>query len=156
VRGGKNTECRRQNTEERELRSRGCTTPWEMTTRRTAAQSFRDLVVWRKSHEFVLAIYTLTGSFPREELYGLASQFRRAAVSVPANIAEGFRRRGRGDKGRFLNIAQASLEECRYYLILTQDLRYGETTELARALDEVSRLLSTYAAAILNSDVGTF
>jgi four helix bundle protein len=126
-----------------------------MTTERTAAQSFRDLVVWQKAHEFVLAIYTLTGSFPRQEQYGLASQMRRAAVSIAANIAEGFRCRGRGDKSRFLNSAQASLEECRYYLILVQDLRYGETAKLACALDEVSRLLSTYATAILNSAGGT-
>ena len=61
-------------------------------------------------------------SFPKSETYGLTSQFRRAAVSVPANIAEGFRKRGRADKVRFLNIAQGSLEECRYYLILSDDL----------------------------------
>ena len=76
---------------------------------------------------------------------------RRAAVSVPANIAAGFRRRGKVDKARFMNLAEGSLEECRYYLILAQDLGYGETAQLAASAEEVSRLLSAYAAAILTS-----
>lgn len=76
---------------------------------------------------------------------------RRAAISIPANIAEGFRRRGRADKVRFLNIAEGSLEESRYYLILAQDLGYGDTQELIAQLEEVSRLLSRYSAAILSS-----
>ena len=116
---------------------------------RAAARSFRDLLVWRKAHEFVLAVYTFTAGFPRQETYGLAVQMRRAAVSVPANIAEGFRRRGRVDKARFMNMAEGSLEGCRYYLILAKDLGYGDTTNLATALEEVSRMLSAYAAAIL-------
>jgi four helix bundle protein len=74
---------------------------------------------------------------------------RRAAVSIPANIAEGFRRRGRADKARFMNLAEGSLEECRYYLILAQDLGYGDTTRLDAALEVVSRMLNAYAAAIL-------
>jgi len=86
------------------------------------AQSFRDLLVWRKAHEFVLAVYAFTARFPKQETYGLAVQMRRAAVSIPANIAEGFRRRGRQDKARFMNLAEGSLEECRYYLILARDL----------------------------------
>ena len=116
---------------------------------RAAAQSFRDLLVWRKAHEFVLAVYAFTAGFPKHETYGLAAQMRRAAVSIPANITEGFRRRGRVDKVRFMNIAEGSLEECRYYLILAQDLGYGDTANLASALDEVSRMLSAYAAAII-------
>jgi four helix bundle protein len=76
---------------------------------------------------------------------------RRAAVSIPANIAEGFRRRGRVDKARFMNLAEGSLEECRYYLILAEDLRYGDTSQLAAAAEEVSRMLSAYAAAILSA-----
>ena len=117
--------------------------------KRAPARDFSDLVVWRKAHEFVLRIYARTRSFPKEETYGLTSQMRRAAVSVPANIAEGFRRRGRPDKARFMNLAEASLEECRYYLILSRDLGYGETAELQNAADEVSRLLRAYAAALL-------
>jgi four helix bundle protein len=107
------------------------------------------LVVWRKAHEFVLAVYALTAGFPKQETYGLALQMRRAAVSIPANIAEGFRRRGRVDKARFMNIAEGSLDECGYYLVLAQDLGYGETGRMAVALDEVRRLLRAYTAALL-------
>jgi four helix bundle protein len=118
---------------------------------RPAARSFRDLLVWRKAHEFVLAVYGFTEAFPKREIYGLAVQMRRAAVSVPANIAEGFRRRSKTEKARYMNIAEGSLEESRYYLILAQDLGYGDTAQLACALEEISRLLGAYAAAILSS-----
>ena len=76
---------------------------------------------------------------------------RRAAVSVPANIAEGFRRAGKADKAKFLNIAESSLEECAYYLILARDLTYGEDPESAALIDEVRRMLAAYAAAIRRS-----
>ena len=122
-----------------------------MPTQRPAARSFRDLVVWQKAHEFVLAAYRLTESFPDREKFGLSHQMRRAAVSIPANIAEGFGKRSPAEKARLLNIAEGSLEECRYYLILAQDLGYGDTTKLTTALEEVSRLLSAYAAALLTS-----
>lgn len=115
---------------------------------RRPAQNFQDLIVWQKSHQLVLSVYRLSKLFPREELYGLTSQFRRAAISVPANIAEGFKKRGRADKVRFMNIAEGSLEECRYYLILTKDLCYGDPLELFGQLEEVSKLLSSYSAAI--------
>src|SRR5580700_1554658 len=85
---------------------------------RIKARTFQDVIAWQKAHAFVLKTYSYTANFPKTELYGLTSQFRRAAISVPANIAEGFRRRSKNEKVRFLNIAQASLEECRYYLIL--------------------------------------
>jgi four helix bundle protein len=119
---------------------------------RPAARTFRDLIVWQKAHEYALATYTFTGTFPKAETYGLSSQMRRAAVSIPANIAEGFRKRGRADKARFMNIAEGSIEECRYYLILGQDLGYGQTAALMSLLEEVSRLLNAYARAILTSD----
>jgi four helix bundle protein len=118
---------------------------------RPPARSFQDLIVWQKAHVFVLGVYKLTRTFPREEVYGLTSQFRRAAVSIPANIAEGFKKRGQADTARFLNIAQGSLEECRYYLILTRDLDYGDTQHLEQQIDEVSRLLSAYCQAVLRS-----
>jgi four helix bundle protein len=92
-----------------------------------AARTFRDLQVWRKAHEFVLAAYSYTADFPKHEIYGLTSQMRRASVSIPANIAEGFRRQGRADKARFMNMAQGSLEECRYYLILARLWRHRRT-----------------------------
>lgn len=122
-----------------------------MSSPRPAARSFRDLLVWRKAHQFVLAVYRLTESFPEREKFGLSHQMRRAAVSVPANIAEGFGKRSQAEKARFLNIAEGSLEECRYYLILTQDLGYGQTAALMDALEESSRLLNAYTRAVLAS-----
>jgi four helix bundle protein len=98
-----------------------------MSDRRPPAKSFQDLLVWRKAHQLVLGIYTLTTAFPKAETYGLSLQIRRSAVSIPANIAEGFRRRSSPEKTRFLNLAESSLEETRYYLILAQDLGYGDT-----------------------------
>ena len=118
---------------------------------RAPAKTFRDLLVWQKAHQLVLAIYGFTSGFPREELYGLSSQLRRAAVSIPANIAEGFRKRGKADKARFMNMAEGSIEEARYYLILASDLHYGETVTLMNNLEEVSRLLNAYSRAILTS-----
>jgi len=123
-----------------------------MPAPRAAARTFQDLLVWRKAHQLVLAGYSFTVTFPKEETYGLALQMRRAAVSIPANIAEGFRRRGKADKARYMNMAEASLEESRYYLILAQDLGYGDTSNLTSSLEEVSRLLNAYASAIRASD----
>ena len=126
-----------------------------MTTKRLAAKTFQDLVVWQKAHQLVLAIYEFTAHFPKSETYGLALQMRRAAASIPANIAEGFRRRGKGDKVRFLNTSEASLEESRYYLILSKDLGYGETGMILDSLEEVSRLLNAYSKAVLDSYSGS-
>ena len=81
-------------------------------------------------------------------MYGLTSQFRRAAISIPANIAEGFKKRGKADKLRFYNIAQGSLEECQYYLILAHDLKYADTIGLTDRLNEVARLLESYSTAL--------
>ena len=89
-----------------------------------ASRSFRDLECWQKAHEFVKAVYEVTKQFPDDERYGLTSQFRRAAVSIAANICEGYKKLSRQDKLRFINIAQGSLEECRYYIILSLDIAY--------------------------------
>jgi hypothetical protein len=97
------------------------------------AKSFEQLIVWQKAHQFVLGVYRFTDNFPRNEIYALASQLRRAAVSIPANIVQG------------------SLEECRYYLILAKDLNYGETAQLQPQIEEVSKLLEAYSAKILAS-----
>ena len=115
---------------------------------RKAAKSFQDLIVWQKAHAFVLNVYGWTEDFPRRELYGLTSQLRRAAVSIPANIAEGFKKRGPKDKLRFLNIAQGSLEETRYYLILAQDLGYGCRKQLNMDVEQISKLLEAYAVSV--------
>jgi four helix bundle protein len=115
---------------------------------RTPAQTFEDLTVWQKAHQFVLSVYQLSENFPQKEAYGLTAQFRRAAMSIPANIAEGFKKMGLSDKVRFLNIAQGSLEECRYYLILSRDLKYGSTAPMLNQIEEVSKLLGSYSGAI--------
>jgi four helix bundle protein len=116
-----------------------------------AARTFEELEVWQKAHRLVLEVYRITAKFPREELFGLSSQLRRAMVSVPANIAEGFVKRGKGDKVRFLNIAQGSLEECRYYFRLAKDLGYVEG-EIGRGeIEEISRMLEAYVGAIRRS-----
>ena len=117
--------------------------------RREPAQSFQDLIVWQKAHEFVLAVYAFTQGFPKNEIYGLTSQFRRAAVSVPANIAEGFRKGSRAEKARFLNIAEGFLEECRDYLILAKDLNYGASTGLPSLAEEIARLLNAYRRKLI-------
>jgi four helix bundle protein len=116
---------------------------------REAARTFQDLIVWQKAHQFVLSVYKFASNFPKSEIYGLTSQFRRAAVSIPANIAERFKKKGAADKARLMNIAQGSLEECRYYVILSKDLGYGDTSELMFQLEEVSKLLNRYRNSIL-------
>ena len=108
------------------------------------SQSFRDVIAWQRAHAFALAIYQMTESFPKHELFGLTSQLRRAAASVPSNFVEGFRKRTKPDKLRFYNIAQGSADECLYQLILAHDLKYADTTVLQSDLEEVSRLLQGY------------
>lgn len=120
-----------------------------MANSRPPARSFYDLLVWQKAHQFVLAVYAYTATFPKQETYGLAVQMRRAAVSIPANIAEGFAKRSKPDKARYMNVAEGSLEESRYYLVLARDLEYGQTDDLRTMLEEVSRLLNAYARALL-------
>lgn len=106
--------------------------------------SFEDLLMWQKAHSFVLCVYKITASFPKEELFGLTSQFRRAAVSIAANIAEGYKKKGVKDKLRYYNISQGSLEECKYYLILSQDLNYASTYSLRADVDEIGKMLESY------------
>jgi four helix bundle protein len=114
-----------------------------------AARSFEEVEVWRKAHAWVLAVYRFTERFPRHELFGLTSQLRRAAVSVPANFAEGFKKRSHADKLRFYNIAQGSLEECRYYFILARDLNYGDPAALKSAAEEISKMLDSYMRSLI-------
>ena len=109
------------------------------------SRSFEDVELWKKAHAWVLEIYRFTETFPKHELFGLTSQLRRAAVSVPGNFAEGFKKTGRADKVRFYNIAQGSLEESRYYLILARDLNYGDSEQLITSANEIGRMLASYA-----------
>ena len=119
------------------------------------AKTFRDLIVWQKAHAFVLTVYKYSEAFPKSETYGLSSQLRRAAVSIAANITEGFAKKSVADKLRFYNIAQGSLEECKYYLILTKDFGFGENDELSNKLLEVGRLLGAYTKSIRKQEVGS-
>lgn len=117
---------------------------------RKPSKCFEDLIVWQKAHAFVLALYQASATFPSHEQFGLRSQLRRAAVSIPANIAEGFAKQTKPDKAKFFNIAQGSLEEVRYYLILSRDLKYLDNAEsLITSLLEVSKLLRSYRAALM-------
>jgi four helix bundle protein len=123
----------------------------EVRIKRAKATQFQDLIVWQKAHQFVLGVYKHSKDFPKEETYGITSQLRRAAVSIAANIAEGFKKKGKPDKVRFMNVAQGSLEECRYYLILVKDLGYIDTKTMNSQLEETSKLLEAYSSKILDS-----
>jgi four helix bundle protein len=107
-------------------------------------KTFKDLKVWEKAHKLVLEVYKATKGFPAEEKYGLVSQVRRSASSIPTNIVEGFKRRGDKEFIRFLNIADGSLEETKYHLILARDLEYMNKDEYDRlegSCEEVGRML---------------
>ncbi len=107
-------------------------------------KTFRDLNVWKTSHQLTLLIYQVTSNFPKEETYGLTSQLRRSAVSVPSNIAEGFKRKSRKDFAHFVNIAESSLEETKYQILLAKDLTYiseENSNKLTYLCDEAGRML---------------
>ena len=113
--------------------------------------SFKDIIAWQKAYEFVLLTYNTTRQFPDFEKYGLSSQFQRAAVSIVANIAEGYKKLSKADKLRFMNIAQGSLEECRCYVMLSKDLGYiteEEYQSLTFSIDGTSYYLNAYCKAI--------
>lgn len=118
-------------------------------------QTFQNILAWQKAYDFVLDVYKYTKSFPESEKYGLISQFQRAAVSIIANIAEGYKKMGKADKLRFMNISQGSLEECRCYVILSRDLGYIDNDVyniLYSKIEEASKLLNGYCKAMLNSN----
>jgi four helix bundle protein len=106
---------------------------------------FRQLEVWQEAHKLVLTVYQVAREYPSDEGFGLISQMRRAAVSIATNVAEGFKRCGIRDKIRFYNISEASLEELKYYLLLSKDLTYISSdshAELMAQADSVGRLLN--------------
>lgn len=109
-------------------------------------QDFRDLQVWQRAHALALDIYRLTREFPKEEIYGLVSQLRRAATSVASNIAEGSKRQSRNDFARFLNMAQGSLGEIESLLIFSRDLALVSSAQhasLDSSLQPLARMLSS-------------
>ncbi|MDD5459101.1 MAG: four helix bundle protein [Phycisphaerae bacterium] len=112
-----------------------------------AIRDFKELKVWQKSHDLVLEIYKATKSFPREELYSLTSQLKRAVVSVPGNIAEGAGRNGKSELKHFMTVANGSLSEAEYYVLLSLDLEYISKSGFARINEkiiEVKKMLSAY------------
>ena len=117
-----------------------------------ATQTFQQLLAWQKAHGFVLGVYKYTHFFPKPELYALTSQFKRAAISIAPNIAEGYKKKGKADKARLMNIAQGSIEECQYYLILANDFGYGESSYLVNILNEIGKMLESYISKILSSN----
>jgi four helix bundle protein len=115
-------------------------------------KSYKDLTVWQKAHQLTLDVYRITKSFPDEEKFGLISQIRRAAVSVPANIVEGFRRKGKRDKVNFYNYSQSSLDELDYEMLLANDLGYyNEYSKINGKIDEVARILSGLISSVTRS-----
>ena len=113
-------------------------------------KSFRDLKVWQKAHELVILIYKITVNFPKTEIYALVSQMRRAAVSVVSNIVEGFKRRSVKDSLNFYNMADASLEELKYQLFLSYELKYITEENYNEALalaEEVSKMLHGWVSS---------
>lgn len=108
-------------------------------------QSFKDILAWQKAHDVVKEVYRLTKGYPKEELFVLVSQSRRCAISIPSNIAEGFRREGVQDSLHFYNMAQASLEELRYQIFLANDLQYISDVDyqsVKTVLEEASKTLN--------------
>jgi len=112
-----------------------------------AVRDFRTLKVWERAHRLTLAVYQATAAFPKDELYGLTSQVRRSAASIPANIAEGCGRDGEAELARFCQIAMGSASELEYHLLLARDLKLlvdGDYQQLATDVVEVKRMLSTF------------
>jgi four helix bundle protein len=98
-----------------------------------SGKGFRKLIVWQRAHQLVLLVYKFTEKFPKNEMFGLTSQLKRAVVSVPANVAEGYAAGGKGQFKRYLDIAQGSLAEVEYYLILAHDLTYITSSQYEQA-----------------------
>ena len=119
---------------------------------REAAKDFRELLVWQRAHQFVLAVYNYSDYFPPKEAYGLTPQFRRAAAAIPVGVIRSLREEDKTERAKLINAARGSLDECRYYLILAKDLGYGDHPELLPLLEELSGLLGEYAAAALAPD----
>ena len=110
-------------------------------------KNFRELQIWQRSHRLTLAIYKATKQFPREELYGLTSQLRRACSSIPTNIAEGCGRDGDAELARFVQIAMGSASEVEYQLLLARDLEYlnvDEYQKLNNELVEIKRMINAF------------
>ena len=111
---------------------------------RLKVTNFKDLIVWQKSHQLTLEIYKITSHFPPDERFGIVNQMRRAAYSIPSNIAEGYSRKSRKEYLQFLNFAKGSLQELKYFIILSHDLNYisyDDKIKLDNSTEEISKIL---------------
>ena len=118
-------------------------------------RNFEDIIAWKNAHSLVILVYRITKTFPDYERFGLCSQFQRAAVSNPANIAEGYKKLSKADKLRFFNISQGSIEECRYYCILSRDLGYINEqvyTQLLQKILDTSYMLNSYIKGVIENN----
>ena len=105
-------------------------------------QTYEDLIAWQKAHALVLSVYQLTKTFPKDELFGLTSQLRRAAVSITSNIVEGFSRHSNIEKIRFYNISESSCQEVHYQLRLAHELSYSQTLQEREQAQEISKIIA--------------
>ena len=120
-----------------------------------ATFTFQNIFAWQRAHDFTLLVYQVTKHFPEDERFGLTSQFRRVAVSIGANIAEGYKKLSKADKLRFLNISEGSMAECMNYIILSNDLGYinsDEYEQLSVSIEDAGRLLTAYCNGIINNN----
>ena len=118
------------------------------------AFSFTNIIAWQKAKNFTLLVYEITKQYPESERFNIVSQFQRAAVSVCANIAEGYKKLGKNDKLRFLNIAQGSLSECANYIILSHELNFIKEKDydiLCKHVEETTKVLNAYCSAIVQN-----
>ena len=116
---------------------------------------FQKILAWQKAHEFTKLVYQISKHFPEDERFGLTSQFRRAAVSIGANIAEGYKKLSKADKLRFFNISEGSMSECMNYIILAYDLGYITTSEhelLCSTIESAGRLLTAYCKGVIDNN----
>ncbi len=114
-------------------------------------ENFKKLIVWQKAHKLVLDVYKITNNFPKTELFSLISQMKRAAISVAANIVEGSKRKTSKDRKHFLIMSETSLEELKYYFLLSLDLNYIdliEEKELTNKAREIGKMLTGLSNSI--------
>lgn len=114
-------------------------------------QNYKDLKVWEKAHQFTLMIYEVTRSFPKDELYGLTSQIRRSAFSIPSNIAEGCGKHTKPDFGNYLNIALGSANESEYFILLAKDISFISVEQfelLPKMINEIKAMLISLIAKV--------
>ncbi|MCL5030756.1 MAG: four helix bundle protein [Bacteroidetes bacterium] len=117
-------------------------------------RTFEDLILWQKAHQLALFIYSITKNFPNEEKFGLVSQMRRAAISIPSNIVEGHSRKSKKEFINFLSIAKGSLNELRYQILLSKDLKYIDMKEfetVEQYFEEISKILYSFTRSLNKS-----